>query len=131
MDSRSMPAKADETRILMLHRVLEDRPTSFGLPSCYRLRGTSLTPAEWYRVVEHSQPIVPLADVERALATRGPLPTGSVLTFDDGYREHVDLVAPMLRDLGLSATFYVASGLHGEGRKVAAVDAWYLSLIHI
>lgn len=125
-----MRADAERTHILMLHRVLDDAPATFGLPSCYRMRGTALTVEEFVAAVEEAIPIVPLAAVEHALAKGVAPPVGAVLTFDDGYREHLNVVAPLLAERGLSATFYVATGLHGEGREVAAVDAWYWLLDH-
>jgi peptidoglycan/xylan/chitin deacetylase (PgdA/CDA1 family) len=118
------------TRILMLHRVLDDAPSAFGLPGCYRMRGTALTVAELARVLDDEAPILPLAAVERALERGEEPPAGSVLTFDDGYREHLDVVAPMLAARGASATFYVATGLRGDGADVAVVDAWYWLLDH-
>jgi len=42
------------------------------------------------------------------------------ITFDDGYRGWIDYVYPVLRDLGISATFFVSSGLvglHGEEER--------------
>lgn len=113
------------TRILMLHRILPDAPAAFGLPDCYRMRGTALTTSELARVLDDAGPILPLDAVERALAYGDELPVGSVLTFDDGYREHLDVVAPMLTGRDATATFYVATGLHGAGRDVSVVDAWY------
>jgi peptidoglycan/xylan/chitin deacetylase (PgdA/CDA1 family) len=121
---------SDTTQILMLHRVLADTPAAFGLPGCYRMRGTALTPDEFRQVLDKVGPIVTLAAVEQALTLGEEPPTGSVLTFDDGYREHLDLVAPMLADRCHAATFYVATGLHGEGTEVAVVDAWYWLLDH-
>lgn len=121
---------SDATRILMFHRVIPDAPVAFGLPDCYRIRGTALTVAELGRVLDAAGPVVALEEVERALtAGESPLP-GSVLTFDDGYREHLDVVAPLLRERGLTATFYVATGLHGDGQALAPVDAWYWLLDH-
>lgn len=35
------------------------------------------------------------------------------ITFDDGYRSWVDNVSPVLRDLGVTATFFVSSGFVG------------------
>ncbi len=114
----------------MLHRILPERPAAFGLPGCYRLRGTALTVDELVRVLDGSGPIIPLAEVEAALARGDELPAGSVLTFDDGYREHLDVVAPLLASRGVTGTFYVATGLHGDGERVAVVDAWYWLLDH-
>jgi peptidoglycan/xylan/chitin deacetylase (PgdA/CDA1 family) len=124
-----MASDADGTRILMLHRVLEDLPAAFGLPGSYRMRGTALTPVEFRRLLDDAGPILPLEAVERALSRGVEPPAGSVLTFDDGYREHLDLVAPLLASRGVSATFYVATGLHA-GAEVAIVDAWYWLLDH-
>ena len=121
---------SEGTRILMFHRVLPDLPVAFGLPDCYRIRGTALTPSDLARVVDEAGPIVPLEAVEVALRTGAEPPPGAVLTFDDGYREHLDVVAPMLRERGQTATFYVATGLNGSRRAVAAVDAWYWLLDH-
>ncbi|MFZ4734862.1 MAG: polysaccharide deacetylase family protein [Bradymonadia bacterium] len=114
----------------MFHRVLPDTPVSFGLPDCYRIRGTALTASELVRVVDEAGPIVPLEVVEAALREGTDPPPGAVLTFDDGYREHLNVVAPMLAERAMTATFYVATGLNGAGRAVAAVDAWYWLLDH-
>ena len=121
---------SEGTRILMFHRVLPDAPVSFGLPDCYRIRGTALTASELARVVDEAGPIVPLEVVEAALREGTDPPPGAVLTFDDGYREHLNVVAPMLAERTMTATFYVATGLNGTGRAVAAVDAWYWLLDH-
>ena len=115
----------DSTHILMFHRVRPDEPVAFGLPDCYRLRGTSLTPVEFEQALDEAGPVLPLKAVEDALHGGEDPPPGVVLTFDDGYREHIDLVAPLLASRGATGTFYVATGLHGAGRAVAVVDGWY------
>jgi peptidoglycan/xylan/chitin deacetylase (PgdA/CDA1 family) len=125
-----MQVDAASTRILMLHRVLHDTVTAFDLPSCYRMRGTAISAEELDRVLESNGPILALEAVEQALARGEAPPHGAVLTFDDGYREHLDVVAPRLAERGVPATFYVATGLHGDGAAVAAVDAWYWLLDH-
>ncbi len=116
---------SDHTRILMFHRVLDHAPAAFDLPSCYRLRGTALTVSEMIQRIEQSGRIISLSAVEEALARGEAPPIGEVLTFDDGYREHLDIVAPLLAERGIPATFYVATGLHGDSQNVATVDAWY------
>jgi len=52
------------------------------------------------------------------LTSGRPLPPRAVaLTFDDGYRDNLDLALPMLQELGLSATFFLVPGvLDGEIR---------------
>jgi peptidoglycan/xylan/chitin deacetylase (PgdA/CDA1 family) len=114
----------------MFHRVVPDEPTAFGLPSSYRIRGTALTIDELERVLDDSPEVLPLAEIEDALlAGRAPKP-GVVLTFDDGYREHAEVVLPVLMARRISATFYVATGLHEGSAYVALVDAWYWVLDH-
>jgi peptidoglycan/xylan/chitin deacetylase (PgdA/CDA1 family) len=47
-------------------------------------------------------------------ATGLPAPRGTaVLTFDDGWRDSIGVVAPLLTRLGVPATFYVNPGLWG------------------
>ncbi len=60
-----------------------------------------------------------VVDLARALDDLGrgrELPDRAVaLTFDDGYRDNVTMALPMLHDLGLSATFFLAPAfLSGE-----------------
>ena len=60
--------------------------------------------ARHYRVVR-------LGDIVDAAVAGGPMPSLSVaLTFDDGYRNNVEVVAPMLESFGFPATFFVATG---------------------
>lgn len=121
---------SEATRILMFHRVLADAPAAFGLPGCYRMRGTALTLDELALRLDGLGPILPLEAVEQALLRDEAPPAGVVLSFDDGYREQLEVVAPLLAARGVSATFYVATGLHGAGRRLAVVDAWYWLLDH-
>ena len=114
--------------ILMFHRVIEDAPVAFGLPGCTRIRGTAMTMKELGRFIEGLGPIQPLKAIEDALREGHDPPAGTVLSFDDGYREHLD-AARWLADRGMTATFYIATGIHSEG-LVAPVDAWYWLLDH-
>lgn len=54
--------------------------------------------------------VVPLS--EQVAAMRVGKPSGGTLsiTFDDGYRDNAQVAAPILRSLGLPATFFVTSG---------------------
>jgi peptidoglycan/xylan/chitin deacetylase (PgdA/CDA1 family) len=48
---------------------------------------------------------------------RGSLPERALaITFDDGYEDNASLAAPILRDLGLPATFFVCPGFLDGGR---------------
>jgi peptidoglycan/xylan/chitin deacetylase (PgdA/CDA1 family) len=56
--------------------------------------------------------VVPLETALAALAEGRPLPPRAVaLTFDDGYRDNLETAIPILRRLGLPATFYLVPGL--------------------
>ena len=46
----------------------------------------------------------------------GPVPQGVLLTFDDGLRDHVDFVLPVLCERNIFALFYVSSGPALTGR---------------
>lgn len=57
--------------------------------------------------------------LEEALArlSAGTLPSRAVcITFDDGYRDNIEVACPILQHHGLPATFFVASGFLGGGR---------------
>lgn len=113
----------------MYHRVLPPRPTAFGLPGCYHLRGTAISPEAWAQDLERLQPVIPLAAVVDALASGRAPPEGHVLTFDDGYVEWAELVGPSLRAAGATATFFITSGMRRGGRP-HAIDGYYWALDH-
>jgi peptidoglycan/xylan/chitin deacetylase (PgdA/CDA1 family) len=73
--------------------------------------------------------VVPLADGLRTLDQDDPLPPRAVaLTFDDGYRDQLELAAPMLARLGLPATFFLVPGLlDGMARPWWELLAWVLT----
>ncbi|WP_210440874.1 polysaccharide deacetylase family protein [Nocardioides xinjiangensis] len=70
--------------------------------------------------------VVPLERAAHALAAGRPLPRRAVaLTFDDGYRDSLDVAVPMLRQLGLPATFFLVPGLlDGTTSSWWEVVAW-------
>lgn len=48
-----------------------------------------------------------------------PLPSGYILTFDDGFRDHFDFVMPELKRRGLWGIFYVCTGPYTRNLKLA------------
>src|SRR5438874_8549904 len=65
------------------------------------------------RVLSLGFPIVPLEDVVSGRGRNGR--ARIALTFDDGMRSNVAVAYPILRKLGLSATFFVCPGLIERG----------------
>jgi peptidoglycan/xylan/chitin deacetylase (PgdA/CDA1 family) len=70
--------------------------------------------------------VVPLAPALRSLATGQPLPPRAIaLTFDDGYRDNLEVGVPVLERLGLPATFFLVPGiLSGTVRPWWETVAW-------
>jgi peptidoglycan/xylan/chitin deacetylase (PgdA/CDA1 family) len=68
--------------------------------------------AQQLRRLKQLATVVPLEDALEALAARRPLPPRAVaITFDDGYRDNLDVAVPLLEHLGLPATFFLVPGL--------------------
>jgi peptidoglycan/xylan/chitin deacetylase (PgdA/CDA1 family) len=85
------------------------------------------------RLVALAFPVVPLA--EMASGRKGGRPRVA-LTFDDGLRNNVEVAYPILKKLGLSATFFVCPGLieggqwlwnHEARQRLLTLDAGELS----
>ena len=84
-------------------------PTPF-FPSAPRSAARGL--ARQLQAIRRACTVVALDDALRALDEDRPLPPRAVaLTFDDGYQDNLDTVAPMLSRMGLPATFYLVPGL--------------------
>ena len=68
------------------------------------------------RWVQRHFNVIPLAEAIARLQSR-TLPTRSLaITFDDGYADNEQIAAPILRKLGLPATFFIATGYLDGGR---------------
>lgn len=67
--------------------------------------------------------VVPLRDLVQALAEgRDPGLRAAAITFDDGYQNNLEIAAPILRRMGLPATFFITTG-YMDG---AAQPWWYV-----
>jgi peptidoglycan/xylan/chitin deacetylase (PgdA/CDA1 family) len=65
------------------------------------------------------------AALEDLVAGRSLPPRAVALTFDDGYRDNLDIALPMLQEFGLPATFFLVPGvLDGE------ITPWWETLGH-
>jgi peptidoglycan/xylan/chitin deacetylase (PgdA/CDA1 family) len=65
--------------------------------------------------------VVPLGPALARLSSGSGLPRRAVaITFDDGYRDNLELAVPVLERLGLPATFFLVPGLLSR-----EMDAWW------
>lgn len=90
--------------ILIFHRVLaRPDPLMPGEPTVDTFR-------QRMDLVRRTFKVLPLGEASERLAA-GTLPArAACITFDDGYRDNRELALPVLRELGLTATFFVATG---------------------
>lgn len=100
---------ADRLAILMYHRVLHS-PDS--------LRTFDITVDEFrkqMRWVCDCFNVLPLPEALQRLRNGGCPSSALAITFDDGYRDNVEVALPVLQELGLHATFFIASGYLNGG----------------
>jgi peptidoglycan/xylan/chitin deacetylase (PgdA/CDA1 family) len=90
--------------VLIFHRVLSATdPLRPGEPTAVEFESRM----RWFAA---NFDVLPLSDAVVAIE-RNQLPRRALcITFDDGYADNHDLAMPILRKLGLPATFFVASG---------------------
>lgn len=104
-------------------------------------KSARLTVLLYHRVLAQHDPLMPLVpdaagfdaqisalsqvfrilDLEESLGRlrAGTLPPRSLcITFDDGYRDNLEVAAPILKRYGASATFFIATGFIDGGRMV-------------
>lgn len=95
--------------VLMYHRALESvDPLQDEVHTTAVLERQFATLRRWFKVL-------PLDEAVEMLQA-GRLPARAVcLTFDDGYRDNHDIALPLLQRHGLTATFYITSGLINGG----------------
>lgn len=67
---------------------------------------------DWF---EKNGGVLSISDLLESLASGVPR-TGYVLTFDDGFRDHIEHVLPVLADRGLSGVFFVSTDPYISGR---------------
>jgi peptidoglycan/xylan/chitin deacetylase (PgdA/CDA1 family) len=107
-------APAPVLSIITYHHVAEDDPSYPYDPNV-----AAATPAQFRRQMEtvarYGTP-VGIDDLVRAIAG-GPLPPNPVMvTFDDGYRSCHDVALPILRAVGVRATFFISTTFITERR---------------
>lgn len=106
-----------DLRILAYHRIMAaPDPMAFE----FDLELISTSPERFreqmLRIRERFHPMR-LSDVISALDAGTPLPADAVaVTFDDGYDDNYKIAFPILRELGIPATFFVSTGHIDSGR---------------
>ena len=95
--------------ILIFHRVLTRPDPLFpDLPDAAAFEARMRWVKAWFNVLPLAQAIERLGE--------GTIPARALaITFDDGYADNEELAAPILKRLGMTATFFVATGFLGGG----------------
>jgi peptidoglycan/xylan/chitin deacetylase (PgdA/CDA1 family) len=76
------------------------------------------------RVLAERYDILPLSEAVQAWRKRSrPSRPLAAVTFDDGYRDNYEYAAPILAEVGITATFFLIGGLVGSDRT-----PWYDNL---
>ena len=90
--------------ILIFHRVVRSPDAMLPAePDAERFTMHMQDVRRWFRVLPLEQAAMRLS--------QGTLPARALcITFDDGYADNCEVALPILRDLGLHATFFIASG---------------------
>jgi len=60
--------------------------------------------------------VLPLIEASRRLSARSLPPNAACITFDDGYADNVTIAAPILANVRIPGTFFIASGYLDGGR---------------
>ena len=95
--------------ILIFHRVLpEPDPLAPDEPDVARFEAQMRWVRQWFNVLPFGRAVDMLYE--------GTIPSRALaITFDDGYADNEALAAPILKRLGLSATFFVSTGFLDGG----------------
>ena len=104
--------------IVAFHRVSDTLPED-------NLTHSASTFEEYCKFFRKHFKVVPLSMQVAGRQAAGELGGTLSITFDDGYRDNFETAAPILRKLGLPATFFVATGFIGS----QAVAPWDRQLV--
>jgi peptidoglycan/xylan/chitin deacetylase (PgdA/CDA1 family) len=96
--------------VLIFHRVLPAPDPLFPSdPDAGRFETQLSWMKDWFNVLSLPEAVQRLA--------RGVLPErAAAITFDDGYKDNCTIALPILKRLGLPATFFIATGFLNDGR---------------
>jgi peptidoglycan/xylan/chitin deacetylase (PgdA/CDA1 family) len=94
--------------ILMYHGVTRTPPR--GLRNCEGKHVGIDRFVQHLRLLKEHRRVLPLAELVGGVVTGADMRNAVSITFDDGYENNVTEAAPTLVDLGLPATFFLATG---------------------
>lgn len=106
---RLMRAPRREAAILMYHRIGSPPWDPFGL---------AVSAANFERQLDtlmRHRTLVSMDGLARGLADGDLPPRATAITFDDGYRDNVEVAGPLLAARGIPATIFLATGRLGAG----------------
>jgi peptidoglycan/xylan/chitin deacetylase (PgdA/CDA1 family) len=96
--------------VLIYHRALAEQDALLpGEPDARVFEWQMRLLADYFRVL-------PLGDAIEELVNGRLAPRSACVTFDDGYADNYTVALPILKKLGLPATFFVATGFLDGGR---------------
>lgn len=103
-------SRSDRLSILIYHRVLEK-------PDPMYADVIDAAAFRWQMdvLVNHFN-VLPLSVAVALLEKRRLPPRAACVTFDDGYADNVHVALPILRERGISATFFIATGFLDGGQ---------------
>lgn len=109
-DALSPAGRQARLSVLIFHRVRPHKDPLFpGEPDAEEFELHMKWVRRWFHVL-------PLDEAVARLRS-GTLPArAAAITFDDGYADNCTVAMPILRDLGLHATFFIATGYLDGGR---------------
>jgi peptidoglycan/xylan/chitin deacetylase (PgdA/CDA1 family) len=95
--------------VLMYHRVLEDaKCAGYPFPSIVMPRTSFATQLDY--LAEHARVLTVSAALREVRAGEPTTKPRVCLTFDDGYADNSDIVAPLLENRRLRGTFFITAG---------------------
>ena len=110
----AQPVSTDTVRILAYHRVLDVQKRAFPFDHDLISASSALFRGQLRFVNDHFN-VTSFEDLARCEEQGRPWPDrGLIITFDDGYRDNLTHAYPILREMKLPATIFLATGHIGQ-----------------
>lgn len=117
-------------QVLCFHRVIRDDVEQSHWP--WLLRGTAMTARHFaarMQELEAAHEWVNENDVLEYISSgRATTRTGVWVTFDDGYRDNLEVAGPLVKKLGIEPTLFLTTRVLRSG-FLLPVDRWYRTLV--